>query len=115
VVDADRARAVLVSVSPPLLAELLACELRRIDVEVVVVDDPIGFDDDREFALVVTNGLPPAKTRTTTVVQLPDRARGDDRGSLVTTAGVEHMTIPELATVVRVVHELFGRAALDLG
>ena len=114
-IDCDSDRRVLVSVSPPLLAELLARELRRSELEVVVVEDPIGFGDQREYALVVTNGLPPARALVRTVVRLPDRTRGGDLGSLVTTGGVERVPIPELAAVVRLVHELCGRTDLDPG
>ncbi len=105
----------LVSVSPLLLAEFLARELRLVDLEVVVVDDPFGFDDERDFTVAVTNGLPPPRARATTVVQLPDRARGSDLGSLVTTSSVERVPIPDLASAVRVVHELCRRAAVEPG
>ena len=101
------------SVSPLLLAELLADELRLVDLEVVIVDDPVGFDDEREFAVVVTNGLPAARARMRSVVQLPDRSQGTDLGSLVTAGGVERVSIPELASVVRMVRELCGGATLE--
>ena len=43
------------------------------------------------------------------MVQLPDRIRGDDSGSLVTNDGVERIHIAEIAGVVRMVNELCGR------
>jgi hypothetical protein len=106
---------VLISVWPPLLAELLARELCRDDLEIRIVDDPVGFGDDRGYAVVITNGLPPSRIRASTLVQLPDRLRGDDIGSLVTAVSVERVPIPELASVVTLVHELCGRAAPDGG
>ena len=115
VVDTTSAHRVLVSVSPPLLGELVARELRRGDLEVVVVDDPRGFRDEREFALVVTNGLPPAGVRIGGVVRLPDRARDANVGSLVTTAGVQRLPIPELAALVHIVQELCGGTRSEPG
>lgn len=113
VADTDRDPRVLIAVAPPLLGELLARELDRDDLEIVLVDGHDAAVDRRAFDVVVTNGLPPAGVRATTVVQLPDRVRGDGMGSLVTTLGVERIRIFELSTVVGVVHELCARHASD--
>jgi len=106
VVEGERCRRVLISVAPPLLGDLLARQFSSEDLEVVIVDDPNGFRDRGSFDVVVTNGLPPARADASTVVQLPDRARGDDVGSLVTAAGVERVSIPVLAKIVDLVDGL---------
>jgi len=106
VVDRDRCPRVLISVAPPLLGDLLARQFDCEDLEIVIVDDPNGFLDRGSFDVVVTNGLPPARADARTVVQLPDRVRGDDVGSLVTAAGVERVSIPALAKIIDLVDEL---------
>jgi hypothetical protein len=109
VVDIERDRRVLIAVAPPLLGELLARELDRDDLEIVLVDGLHGVVDKRTFDVVVTSGLPPAGVAATTVVQLPDRIRGDEVGSLVTPLGVERIPISEMSTVVGLVRELCAR------
>lgn len=105
-VDTVRDRRVLIAVVPRLLGDLLARELDRADLDVVVVDDRRAIGDDVRFDVVVTNGLPPPRVEATTVVQLPDRVRGDGIGSLLSTDGVERIPLTELAGVVGVVNEL---------
>jgi hypothetical protein len=102
-------RRVLVAVAPRLLGDLLARELDRIDLEVVVLDDSGTVRGDLRFDVVVTNGLPPPSVEAATVVRLPDRMRGDQIGSLLTAEGVERLRLTELARVVGVVDDLcFG-------
>jgi hypothetical protein len=113
VVDGDPSRRVLISVAPPLLGDLLARELYRADLEIVVAGEHGGFRDRRTFDVVVTNGLPPERVDAVTVVQLPDRVRGDEVGSLVTAAGVERVPIPELACVVDLVRQLCPERRTD--
>ena len=108
-VDTARNRRVLIAVAPSLLGDLLARELDRNDLEVVVLDDPLGLGSDLRFDVVVTNGLPPARVEATTVVRLPDRIRGDDIASLLTDDGVERIHIAEIAGVVGMVNELCPR------
>jgi hypothetical protein len=105
VADREGCRRVLISVAPPLLGDLLAREFDRADLEIVVAGEQGGLDD-RTFDVVVTNGLPPERVDAVTVVQLPDRVRGDDVGSLVTAESVERVPISELARVVDLVHQL---------
>jgi hypothetical protein len=109
VADTDCDRRVLIAVAPALLGELLARALDREDLEIVLVDDPRAVTDERAFDVVVTSGLPPVGVATATIVQLPDRIRGDDVGSLVTPLGVERIRIPEVSSVVVLVHELCAR------
>ena len=99
----------LIAVAPLLLGELLARELDREDLEIVLDDGQHGVVDTGAFDVVVTSGLPPAGVAATTVVQLPDRIRGDDVGSLVTTLGAERIDIHEMSTVVGLVRELCAR------
>jgi hypothetical protein len=108
-VPTRRDRRVLIAVAPPLLGDLLARELDRTDLEVVVVDGSGSVRGDPHFDVVITNGLPPPRVEATTVVQLPDRARGDDVASLLTAEGVERLRLSELARVVGVVDELCPR------
>jgi hypothetical protein len=109
VVAEPRDRRVLIAVAPRLLGDLLARELDRSDLEVVVLDDSGRVRGDLRFDVVVTNGLAPPRVEATTVVQLPDRVRGDDVGSLVTADGVERVALTKLARVVGVVDELCAR------
>ena len=109
VTETDRDRRVLIAVTPTLLGELLARELDREDLEIVLLDGQHGVVDRRAFDVVVTSGLPPVGVAATTVVQLPDRVRGDDVGSLVTALGVDRITLHEVSTVVGLVHELCAR------
>jgi len=108
VADTARDRRVLIAVAPRLLGSLLARQLEQSDLEldVVVIDDRMLLGDDLRFDIVVTTGLAPPRVRAGTVVQLPDRLRGDELASLVTTDGVERIRISELAGVVGLVNQL---------
>jgi hypothetical protein len=109
VVATERDRRVLIAVAPPLLGDLLARELDRSDLEVVVLDDARVLHGDLRFDVVIATGLPPARVHATTVVQLPDRVRGNDLGSLLTADGIERIRLTGLAGVVEVIDKLCPR------
>lgn len=106
VAGTHRDHRVLIAVAPPLLGDLLARELDRSDLEVVVLDGTGSVRGDPHFDVIITNGIPPPRVEAPTVVQLPDRVRGDDIASLLTVDGIERVRLAEVAGVVGVVEEL---------
>jgi hypothetical protein len=101
---------ILIAVAPPLLGDLLVRELEREHLDVFNADDPSDTAGAPRFDLVVTSGAPPP-VEAASVLRLPDRMGEDTSGSLLTAHGVERIRVVELASVVQIVHDLYGTQA----
>ena len=96
---------VLIAVSPPLLGDVLARELARDDLQIVLLS--VGGDTrDDDFDLVVTNHRPPSVT-TRALLRLPRDGAGA-AASLVTSLGTERFDVDEAADLVAIVHGVCG-------
>ena len=100
---------VLVAISPPLLGDLLARQLDRDDLEVVVVDGQSARDPRQRrydfFDVVIVDDLPPPRVRAAAVLRLPGQS-GSGSGLLRTSDDWERVVITELATIVGLVNRL---------
>jgi hypothetical protein len=106
---------VLLSVTPPLLSDLLVRELPRDDVDFVVVGGGSSAVEAARraasgFDIAITTGPPPRGVQADTVLRLPDDA-GVTTGSLHTERGVRLVEIGKVSAIAGLLEHVCPRHA----